>query len=149
MIRWKVVCCLALLICAWLLSGCSSPRFEEDPVKANLRSIGKAYWTIVGFHNRPPRDLEELRSTLADLHAVEMGEAPDKVLISPRDKQPFVIILGAQPSATESTTILAYEQQGADNTRYVLTTSGTILEMSNDEFAKASFAANHKPASGT
>jgi hypothetical protein len=138
-------CCLVLGVCAWTFCGCSPRRFEEEPVKANLRSIAKAYWMILGFHNRPPRDLDELRGTLADLHAVEMSDAPDKVLISPRDKQPFVIIVGAQPNAAESTTILAYEKQGAGDTRYVLTTSGTIVEMSNEEFAKASFAENHKP----
>ena len=140
----------ALLPCAAVLSGCSSsPRFEEEPVKANLRTIAKAYWMIHDFHRRPPRDLAELRATISDLHSIDMGGPPDVVLTSPRDQQPFVIIFGAQPAGEENELILAYEQQGADDSRYVLTTAGNIVQLSNKDFAKARFAANHRPAQGT
>jgi hypothetical protein len=134
-------------LCVGLLVGCSSSQPpSEELVKINLRTIAQAYWAINDYHKRPPRDLDELRSTLADLHIVEMGGPPDVVLASPRDQQPFVIIIGAKPAAEESRVILAYEKQGADNSRYVLTTTGKVLQLSNEEFAKARFADKHKPS---
>jgi hypothetical protein len=138
--------CLALLLIS--AGGCSSDKFEEEPVKAQLRQIGKAYWMIADFKKRPPQDVEELKAGLKDLHALDLAGPPDEVLVSPRDNQPFVIIYGGDPAKEESTTILAYEQQGADNSRWALTMNGEIVQLSHDDFAKAKFNNQHKPLSG-
>ena len=147
--RFFNAACFVLVLNVATLSGCSSPQPSSDElVKANLKAIAKAYWTVHGYHNRPPRDMDELRMTVSDLHAVDMGGPPDVVLESPRDQQPFVIIIGAKPSAEETNTIMAYEKQGAGNSRYALTTTGKIIQLSNEEFATAKFANKHKPTPG-
>jgi hypothetical protein len=132
---------------AFALTGCAQEQpFTEEPVKANLRTIHKAYWMIEGYYNRPPRDMEELRQSIADLHALEMGGPTEEVLVSPRDNKPFVIILGKKRLPDVAGLILAYEEQGAGNTRYIVTSRGDILELSNEEFGKAKFAQDHKPS---
>jgi hypothetical protein len=80
-----------------------------------------------------------------DLHKLDMGAPSEKALISPRDKLPFVIIYGADVT-DPSTSILAYEQQGGDDGRWVVFMNGEIKLLSKDEFSHATFAHNHKPA---
>ena len=92
--------------------------------------------------------MEELRLAIRDLHALEMGLPPEVALVSPRDKQPFVIILGAD-NADSPDSIMVYEQQGADGKRYVLKRGATIEVLTDEEFSKAKFAKNHKPGGAT
>lgn len=139
---------LAGLLVVLSTSGCSEPKFEEEPVKANLRLIGKAYFMIADYRKRPPKDEEELRTQLAELHTLQMGGPPAEVLVSPRDMQPIVIILGPGKLSDGSANVLAYEKVGADNSRYVLMQNGDIQKLSNEDFAKASFFNNHKPSAG-
>ena len=136
---------LYLVMTSLLAAGCSSePAFTEEPVKANLRTIHKAYWMIAGYHNRPPKVAEEMNTSINDLHALEMGGPLAEVLVSPRDKEPYVIILKARPTE-DSGAILAYEKKGADNTRWVVTMGGDIKDVPNAEFTKQTFAGGHKP----
>jgi hypothetical protein len=127
-----------------LLPGCASEEtFEEEPVKAHLRQICKSYFTHMDFHRRPPT-ADQMRSVVDDLHRLDMGAPADEALVSPRDKQPFVIIYGADVSEPP-TSILAYEQQGADDSRWVLYMNGEIALLPEAEFSKATFAHNHTP----
>ncbi len=127
------------------LMGCQakSDMFEEEPIKANLRQINKAYWTHLGYHDVPPKP-ENLRQDVQGLHALDMGRPADEAFVSPRDQQPLVIIYGADKT-TPAHAILAYEKQGVDGTRWVVTMSQDIKELKNEEFAKAIFAKGHKP----
>ena len=136
-----LACCLV-----WVLPGCQakSDMFEEEPIKANLRQINKTYWTHLGYHGTPPKP-EDLRNDVEGLHALDMGRPADEAMVSPRDNQPFVIIYGADDT-TPKNAILAYEQQGAGGTRWVVTMDQDIKELTDDEFKKATFAKGHKPA---
>jgi hypothetical protein len=128
-----------------LLSGCASEEtFQEEPVKAHLRQICKAYFMHINFHRRPP-NAQQLPAVMDDLHKLDMGAPAEKALVSPRDKQPFVIIYGADVTEPSSS-ILAYEQQGADDGRWVVLMNAEIKLLSKDEFSKATFAHDHKPA---
>ena len=129
-----------------VLTGCQAEEtFEEEPIKANLRQISKAYWTHLGYHDVPPKP-ENLKQDVEGLHSLGMGSPADVAMISPRDQQPIVIIYGAD-NKTSGDEILAYEKVGADGTRWVVTMSQNIHELSNEEFAKARFAKGHKPES--
>jgi hypothetical protein len=143
----ELKCIQAAALLAALLLGCQtkSDTFEEEPVKANLRQISKAYSTYLGYHNRPP-DPEQLRSAVEDLHRLQMGRPAEEAMVSPRDKQPFVIIYGAGGSDPTGS-ILAYEAQGAEGTRWVVTMIQDIKPLTNEEFKKATFANKHKPSS--
>jgi hypothetical protein len=135
----------AALFLAILLSGCAaeSELFEEDPIKAHLRQISKAYWTHLGYHDVPPKP-ENLRQDVQGLYELGLGRPADEALISPRDQQPIVIIYGAD-STTPGNAILAYERAGANGTRWVVTMAQEIKELPEAEFLKSTFAKGHKP----
>jgi hypothetical protein len=130
---------------SWLfLSGCSSkpPPKREDTSAINLRKIVQGYDLAEDRLHRGPRDEEELRRYLVQ---TDNTIDPEQVLRSPRDGQPYVVIYGARldPYGRE---ILAYEQEGADGNRYVITLSRDVKLLTADEFARAHFAKGHKPA---
>jgi hypothetical protein len=138
---------LYLAMLPLLYTGCSSkPAFEEEPVKANLRQISKAHGSIVAFHRRPPKDIAELSTALDDLHRLEMGAPAAEALVSPRDQQPFEIILDAGTSEPGDA-ILAFEKQGAQDGRWAVNMQGDIVLLKQDEFSQAKFARGRKPPS--
>jgi hypothetical protein len=142
-LKRRAVCWLVIAV-GLALTGCKAEeKFEEDPIKANLRQINKAYSAHLGYHGTPPQP-DDLRQAVQDLHALDMGRPADEALISPRDKQPIVIIYGAD-STTPGHAILAYEKRGAEGTRWVVTMRQDFKQLSNEEFAKAVFAKGHKP----
>jgi hypothetical protein len=138
-------CACYFTLAAILLTGCQTKNemFEEEPIKANLRQISKAYWAHLGYHQKPPSP-EDLRGDVQGLHALEMGRPADEAMVSPRDKQPLVIVYGANLS-TPTDAILAYEKEGVDGKRYVVTMRQEIKEVTEEEFAKATFPRGHKP----
>jgi hypothetical protein len=138
---------LGVLFAAAAASGCSSePISPEDEATADLREIARAYEVAIAASNRPPRDVDQIKKVLADLHTDGLvTNDPTDVLTSPRDGQPYVIILGADLGAEVSTEVLAYENSGAEGKRYVLLMSRDVRAMSDEEFAQAAFAGGHKP----
>jgi hypothetical protein len=128
------------------LPGCSSSeRFEEEPVKAHLRQIARAHASIVSYSNRPIKDMDEMRASINDLHLLDLGAPPEEAMVSPRDHQPFEILLGAGPSEPGDA-ILAYEKEGVDGKRWVVTVGSELKMLTNEEFSKAKFVKDQKPA---
>ena len=137
-----------LLVAFWCLAtgSCSSSApvkiTPPNPVAKNLMSILRAYGSFCASQQRPPESAEDLKPALA-----KQGNADD-VLRSPRDGQPLVICWGVdllKPADwANSTPVLAYEKQGADGQRYVLTTRYVKL-MRDEEFRQASFPPGHTP----
>jgi hypothetical protein len=130
---------------SWLpLTGCSSkpPPRREDTAAINLRKIVQGYDLAEDRLHRGPRDEEELKRYLVQ---TDMTINPDEVMRSPRDGQPYVVIYGARldPYGRD---ILAYEQEGLDGGRYVITLSRDVKLLTATEFAHANFAKGHKPA---
>ena len=137
-----------LLPCLLLLAGCSqSSDVEEDPpIIKNLYAVSQAYGLILGTTQKPPASMEQLSTTLAELHTAGLGPVPEEVLKSPRDGLPFVVVLGVQPNPDAKGEIFIYEQNGVDGQRYVMTLSNDIYLKSDEDFAQASFAKGHRPA---
>ncbi len=115
--------------------GCSSPAGRE--VKAaeteNLTKILAAYDQATKQLGRPPAKLEELKPFLAPF-----GNA-DEILRSPHDGQPYGLVCGVNVQKSSLHTMpppaLAYERQGVNGKRYVLTVMGIVL-MTEEEFAQ-------------
>jgi hypothetical protein len=131
---------------AWLgLAGCSSkpPPKQEDPVEIYLRRIVQAYDVAEYRLGRFPRTEDELKRFLPETGATE---APEQLLRSPRDGQPYVIVYGAALDPNGYGTILAYEKVGVEGQRYVITVSRDVKVMAEAEFARADFARGHKPS---
>ncbi len=123
------------------LSGCATDEpTEDDRVRAHLQQIVRAY----ASPEQRPRDMEQLRSSVSDMHAMGLGVPADQAMVSPRDNQPFVVIFEPDASATGDA-ILAYEQQGRDGKRWVVTMSGDIRLLADAEFSQATFAKKRPP----
>ncbi len=138
-----------LIILGLCLSGCSSaPIVVEkplDPTAGNLLRIGAAYMQFCAQNNRPPSGVKDIQPALTK------AGGSDQTLQSTHDGQPLVICWGVDvikgaPWA-KSTPVLAYEKQGADGIRNVLTTMGNVQAMSEQEFREASFPPGHTPGS--
>lgn len=125
--------------------GCGQPpsvvETELPEAQVRLMSIKNAYTAFTEQRGRPPRNEKELQRQLAD-------DSSPEVLTSPRDGQPFKVCYGATLfgdlawASPDSIPALAFEQQGADGTKWVLTIPGAILEVPDDEFAKVVFPPN-------
>ena len=142
---------LTLVLMPWCLiaGGCSSSTplqvgSPPDPTAEKLEKVIAAYGRYCVAEQRPPESAEELKPTLAKL-----GN-PDDLLRSSRDGQPFVVCWGvdllALPSwAKSKTSVLAYEKQGVDGQRYVLTAQRRVRLMPDGDFRQASFPPGHAP----
>src|SRR5262249_48330528 len=103
--------------------------------KANLSTIGRAYYAATEKMGHPPANEEQLRPFLRAL-----GD-PAEILRSPRDGEPYVIVYGfdTRKPFDMPPPIWGYERQGADGQRYVITVMGVNL-MTDEEFATAKLA---------
>jgi hypothetical protein len=130
-----------------LAASCSNaPVVVDKPLDAThekLNKIRMAYSKFQATRNRAPQGPDDIRPLLA-----ESGNADD-LLRSARDGQPFVVCWGVDltqpPTWAKSTAILAYEKQGVEGKRYVLTFARSVELMSDKEFSEASFPPGHKP----
>jgi hypothetical protein len=124
---------LFFLLCA-ALAGCARATLPvvKQQDTSNLTTISLAYNRATDKLGRPPKDLDELKP-----HLKELGD-PDAILRSPHDGQPYVILFGRNIRKVDvmPPPIIAYEQQGANGSRYVLTAMG-VQPMSDEEFKKA------------
>ena len=138
---------LALFLIGFALNcGCSQPTVVEktiDPTQQQLILIGAAYQQYTYANDGPPGKPEDLKSKL-----LELG-GNDSVWVSSRDGQPLVIVwnldLRQPPTWAKSTPVLAYEKTGKNGKRLVRTVMGSVEELSETEFAAASFPPGHTP----
>lgn len=136
---------IALLGC--LYTGCSNQASVVEtplaPVHERLLIIGRAYIGHLQERGAPPKNEQQLRAMLSE------EENIPELFLSPRDEKPFVIcwnvdLNGPLPWA-KSLPIIAYEQQGVDGSRYVLTTMRSVEPVSETDFRQASFPPGHQP----
>jgi hypothetical protein len=130
------------------LTGCGSqPHVVPfSQAEKNLTHIALAYSDAHAQLGRPPKSVEDLKSSLK-----EFGN-PDELLVSPNDGQPYVIIWGADPSRGGPTPyqgmwqILAYEQKGVGGSRAVTDVRGRPMRVPDEDFPKLTFVRGHKPS---
>jgi len=127
---------LALVIGVSLaLSGCSSRarRVVKTSETENLTKILAAYDQATRQLGRPPANLEEFKPFLTPY-----GNA-DEILRSPNDGQPYGLVWGVDVRKSSLHMMpppaLAYETQGVNGKRYVLTVMG-VVPMTEEEFAQ-------------
>jgi hypothetical protein len=128
-------CRLWFLLAGAALAGCSAPPglVVKQQDTENLSKIWMAY-DQASRQQGAPQNVEQLKPFLK-----QHGE-PETILNSPRDGLPYVILWGKNTRTVGLKTmpppLLAYEQQGVDGTRYVLTVMG-VMPMSDEEFQTA------------
>lgn len=109
-------------------------------VQQRLMAVRSAYASFLEQNGRPPENETELRSTFNQSEV-------DKLLTSPRDGKPFNVCYGIDIYSNldwaKDVAVVAYEQEGESNTRWVLAAPGAIFELSQEDFKQASFPPGH------
>jgi hypothetical protein len=127
--------------------GCGEstpPPYDEKTLKAadQFSKIAGAYKEAYQRNGRPPASAEELKPFLK-----KHGE-PNALLTSQLDGKPVVVIPGPAPNTPPEegeSAIIAYEQTGVGGKRMTVDSRGTIVFVSEAEFARTKFAGGHKP----
>lgn len=131
-----------LSILVILVAGCGPEQIRSekpmDPAMERLLAVGRGYGEFNRERGRPPKGPDDIRGRLTTADA----------FVSPRDGQPFVIFWGVDITspATWATgrPILAHESQGADGSRYVLTTMLNVELLPDGELRASSFPPGKK-----
>src|ERR1700687_3512944 len=130
------LCVGALVLVSVAASGCSGRGASGESSKdtENLTSIRKAFIAATTRLGRPPKNLDELKPSLAAEGNVE------DLLISPNDGLPYVIVYGADPRKH----VMAYEQKGVDGVRMVVDQTLLPKRLTADQFDSLSFPPGYK-----
>jgi uncharacterized lipoprotein len=132
---------LVLLLAILALVGCSeAPKPKRDPAHYNLYRIAQAYERA--SVNHPPQSVEQIKKILRECYPPDEAES---ILRSPRDGEPYVIIAGSRFDVESDGIILVYERRGSEGKRQVLTTARRYALLTDEEFARATFANSHRP----
>lgn len=126
--------------------GCSrggAASGPMDPTWERLLTIGRAYRQFNTANKKPPKQPADL---LPILKTLGVGE---ETFSSLRDGQPFVVGWGVDltvpPKWATSRPVLAYEKQGEQGKRYVLTTLANVELLTPEQFTQSSFPPGHAP----
>ena len=127
-------------------AGCGGSTASSPPEAVkDFQEIARAYDMIVAGKNRPPKTVDELREILLELHTYHTVGDPAEALRSSRDGEQYVIVMGVNFGAVVSGDILAYEKKGKEGKRFVLRLSRNVDEVTDEEFARSTFANQHQP----
>ena len=139
-----------VLLAAILLVGLAGCRPAVDVVSLSkaeqeLTYIAMAYSDAHTKLGHGPKDAEELKPFL------KVFGDPEDLLISPNDKQPYVIVWNVNPTGGPTEyqgmfPILAYEKEGADSRRAVTDVRGRPMTVPNEDLSKLTYVGRHKPA---
>lgn len=111
--------------------------------EARLKGIVTIYAYAAADRGRPPRSVEDLLPIFRQASI----DDPDGALTSSRDGQPFVIVWGLDLAGRHAgtSTPLAYEREGRDGTRLLVTCGQQLRELSEEEFAAIDWPDGHVP----
>ncbi len=120
------------------VSGCSEkPKVQENKAADHLRKIGQAF-DMAQYKGGTPKNADDIKPFLKQLSP---QEEPDEMLRSPNDGEPYEIMWGVNlEKQTDIGAIFAHEKKGSNGKRYVITVARLVLQMSDAEFAGATFA---------
>jgi len=136
--------CAALLLCA--VSGCyDRGRSNKAEQESPLKPIAIFYGDFLNQHQgKPPASEAEFKAFLKEAkNADRLKESfkitdIDKLLISPRDNQPYVIAYGTMSSSQGpgGAPVVVYEKEGLKGKRFVASALGGVVEVDEAEFRK-------------
>lgn len=128
-----------VLMVAAVMGGCRKSTVVNDGPEGfyNLVSVVKAY-NMTTARSRPPQRLDDLLPALKSI-----GD-PERLLTSPRDGKPYVIVWGIdlrrpqmpQGNRNGDIPIVAYEQEGKDGKRQAINVRLNVQEYTAEEIAQ-------------
>ncbi|MBC7857116.1 MAG: hypothetical protein IAF94_27105 [Pirellulaceae bacterium] len=138
-----MVITLALLGAMNGCGGRAGPRYDEEA--SLLKPLAKFYGEYVNQHQGlPPKGEAEFKAFLQESKNARRLETEfkiketDKLLISPRDHQPFVIYYGALSKnlGPGGAPVVAYEKDGSGGKRLVVSALGAVEAVDDAAFRK-------------
>lgn len=129
---------------ALALIGCGGSAASNDnpQLRGAMKVLGLQYGAYLGAHNgTPPKDEASLRefltSRMGELEGYNVKKVDD-LFPTGRDGKPLKVIYGATVTNPDvpSMTWAAYEESGADGKRFASDARGSLLELSDADFAK-------------
>jgi hypothetical protein len=120
------------------LAGCNSERQQPAEIK-NLQLLASMYGRYTAMNKgKPPPDEASLRKFIAGLSADELAGLGldsgnlDKLFVSPRDGQPYVVrykTSASLPGPDGTVPVIAYEQIGKGGKRLVARGTSQVEEI--------------------
>jgi hypothetical protein len=123
---------------ALIHSGCSSPSTDQDQDTRPFKALGLIYGKYVGSHRgrQPANQAELLKFATAKESSLlsQLGVSdPEEMFNSPRDGKPLDVVYGTS-TVSDPNPIAAYEQQPMNDKRWVVWTTGALMEVDEAEF---------------
>ena len=139
--------CLAALVVVLVSSGCG-PSKQTVQLESNIKAITVAYGRYFQSNRgQPPANEEDLRAFVAKMPADQLGvKDPATMWTSSRDKQPYVVVYGANPNPPgPSGPVVVYESKGVSGRRYIGTSLGNTEEVTEERFRELVPSASAAP----
>jgi hypothetical protein len=132
-VRWKLTL-LALFFMAPFM-GCGKGKPSAPDNARQFKAVAIMYGRYLSSHaGKHPANEEELREFVEKQGASTLKRfglaSPEELFVSPRDKQPLVWVL----QGTGTNPVIAYEEQGLEGSRVVVTALGTVEELTEKDF---------------
>jgi hypothetical protein len=134
---FEVLILLALGGWVGLLAGCgrqTGGTKVASPAEVNLQKILRLYGEFQRSQHKAPANADELKAWAKKQSKEKLTEMSiedvDTVFISPRDNEPYEVVqlpMGRGP-------LVAHEKTGVGGKRYVIGSTGTLVEMDQKQF---------------
>ena len=126
------------------LGGCGgAQRQAEQREESHLKPLVLFYGQYTGQHQgQPPANEAELKEFIRSLGSEALASFPvdtvDALFISERDGKPYVVLYGdaakGNPPGPAGAPVIAYEQEGTGDTRFVGSSMGAVEEVDESRF---------------
>jgi hypothetical protein len=126
-----------LVLYVAVVIGCGERTSGQKPNETNLRLVAVLYSQYLSAHGgEVPSDEEEFRTFVSSLGPGVLDRAGlsglDELFVSARDGQPLVVKYRDEIWPLDGA--IAYEQVGANGTRYVASELGGVSEITDEQF---------------
>ncbi len=142
-LRYPLELLPALVVSVCLLAGCSStppPAAEFTPNEVHLKRVVGLYSEYKSTKGTWPKNTAELKAWVKSMPKAELEkhniDDVDKVFISPRDGQEYVIVPMPPKAPMGMTKVIAYEKTGVQGKHWKIASQGYINEVTTEQLDK-------------
>jgi hypothetical protein len=136
-LRGLLLAALCLGLCA---AGCTGKQSEsKERETSGLKQLSVMYGRFLSRHRgQPPANEKEFKEFVKSVTAGQPSGPVDvdRLFISNRDNQPYVIIYGpvTGPATPSGGPVFAYEKTGLEGKRFVAATTTAVIEVDEAQF---------------
>jgi hypothetical protein len=143
-VRFPFARSAAGLLLTVVMLGCSaSQEGSREQMQSNLRPLASIYGKFMAQHQgKPPANETEFNAYVASLGVKQLAalgiDDPEKLFVSPRDHQPYIVLYGPGvlkgPPGPAGMPVVAYEQVGVGGKRFVASSYGAVEAVDEARF---------------